>query len=703
MKKLGRLILAIMIVLQMVCAQMIPTFAAEDDDDYVDPNSAVPEIVLVNGPVYDVGAGETKEIHLRIKNSSAFTAKSIMIQPSFPEINDTPFSVSFKGNGNKVNSLAPHSETDVTIIVDMDATATTKNYPITLNYTYFNNYSKKFTGTSTMYLKVKNVTAKPEFALEDIKMTPSSMNPGDASQISGYITNKSVLPMHDVEISLDGLEAEGISVSNGMGSKRITKIGPASSSTFAFPLVAGNEMKGGNYPITFKVTFKDESGKEYEDSQKYYVNVGGTTSKKPELEMKNMTEPQGTYGVNQNFTVSFDLSNTGESEAKNIVVTAKGVGEGEVVPKSTSIKNLKMLKPGQAKKLSFVFAGTSSAKTQNYPIEFTVEYENGGSNVVSFKQYAGVNISNPTAEDGKTSKPKIIISDYKCNPLIVMAGKEFDLNMTFMNTHKNKAVKNIKMFLTLSEETSSDTEKTGNIFTPVNSSNTFYFDDIPAKGKVKKDLRLFVVPDAQPKTYTLTVNFEYEDLQGNEYTATELLGINVEQVTDLEIGEFELPQEVEQGMPVMVSFEYFNKGKVTLDNVMIKIEGDVESSTKSTYVGNLESGYNDYFEGELYANNLGKTPVSIVITYDDPSGETKEVRKDFELNVIEPMMPEDMDMEMPEESMDHSLGKGKIIGIVVAVVVVIAIIGIVIFKKRRKKLEEAFLAEDDDDDTSVDM
>ncbi|NLK36687.1 MAG: hypothetical protein GX299_01195, partial [Epulopiscium sp.] len=497
----------------------------------------------------------------------------------------------------------------------------------------------------------------------------------------------------------EGLEATGIGISNGLGSKRITKIGPASSQTFAFQLVANSEMKGGTYPVTLKLKYKDDSGKQYEDSQIYYVNVGGASGAKPSVQIVNMKEPQGVYGVNQNFNVSFDLKNTGESEAKNIKVTATAVGEGEVVPKSSSIQNLTILKAGQSSHFTFTFAGTSAGKTQNYPIEFTVEYESSGGSTTTFKQYAGVNISNPDNEkDEKTSKPKIIVSDYKCDPLIVMAGKEFDLNLTLMNSHKEKAVKNIKMFLTLSEETSSDTQKTGNIFTPVNSSNTFYFDDIPAKGKVQKNLRLFVVPDAQPKTYTLTVNFEYEDMKGNEFTATELLGINVKQVSELEIDEFELPSDVEQGMPVNVSFNYYNKGKVTLNNVMIRIEGDVESSTKSTYVGNMESGNGEYFEGEFYANTIGEVPVSVVITYDDPSGETQEVRRDFTINVTEPVMPDDVegDMDAPSQA---SLGTKAKVGIIIAVIMIVAGIGVAAFIKRKRRLkEEAFLAADNDDE-----
>ena len=41
-----------------------------------------------------------------------------------------------------------------------------------------------------------------------------------------------------------------------------------------------------------------------EKTQQFYVNVGGVAGKKADLEIRNMKEPGGTYGVNQNFTVS---------------------------------------------------------------------------------------------------------------------------------------------------------------------------------------------------------------------------------------------------------------------------------------------------------------------------------------------------------------------------------------------------------------
>ncbi len=702
-KKLTSIFLSILFLLQIV---LMPAtvFAITDDDDneYVDPNAAQPEIILINGPVYEVTAGKTNTVKIKLRNGSAYGAKAIVIQPTFTDIDNTPFTVGFEGNENRLSALAPRSETEIELTVDVERTATTKNYPVTLNYSYFNAYNVKFTGTNTIYLKVNNLSGEPDFKFENVTITPSNIEAGDTTTITGQITNNNFITMHEVNLTLEGLSSDGISVNNSLDSKHFSRIPSGSTQSFSFPLIAGSEIAGGTYPITLKITYKDEAGRSYDKSQNYYINVGGSSTEKPSIEIRNMTEPSGTYEVNQNFEISFDLINTGEGEAKNIKVTASGMGEsGAVVPKSTSVKNIKTLAPNETIHFSFTFAGTSSASTQNYPVEFTIEYESSSGKATTLKQYAGVNVSNAKKdkeeeEDEQKSKPKIIVSDYVCDPLIVMAGNEFDLTMTLMNSHKQKSVHNIKMFLTMTEETSSDTEKTGNIFTPVNSSNTFYFDDIVPKGKVDKALRLYVVPDAQPKTYTLTVNFEYEDQDGNEYTSQELLGINVKQVTQLDIDEYTLPEQIEMGMPVTINFSYYNTGKVTLNNLMIRIEGDVQTDNRNTYIGNLESGSSDYYEATFTATATGELPVSVIVSYDDASGETIEEKRDFILNVTEPMPIEDM-TDMDNMGSGNGISKPIIIAIVIGVIVIIAIIvAVMIVKHKKKKAEEAFLAEDDE-------
>lgn len=689
--------LAWFLSVMMLCS--IPVVAHAGDREY-----GSPQLVLASEDVYTVNAGAENLLRVTIKNKGGASADNVVVRAKSGEAMQ-PFKIRFR-DGENVGSLGSNAYKDLNLYVDMEELPEKESYPITISYECGNGSG----GSETIYIKVNGYDRDPSYLFEQMKTTPESITPGQNATLSGRITNNGGQDMFQAQLSLDQLKTEGISLSSGFSSVQLGKLKIGQSSAFSFPISTSSDMAPGNYPITIKLKYQDGAGKEYEKTQDYYVNVGGKNGQSSELIVRKMQEPQGVYDVNQNFPVHFELYNTGETIAKNIVITAEGLDAAAVVPKSTSVRNVASLAPGASVPLTFSFAATNQASTQNYAIQFSVEYTTGVDKTHTFKQYAGVNIKNSVkdkkeaeeqaGEDGKeekTSKPKIIISKYVCDPLIVMAGQEFDLNLTLLNTHKVKNVQNIKMFLTLAEETSSETEKSGNIFTPVNSSNTYYFDSIAPKHTVDKKLRLYVVPEAQPKTYTLTVNFEYEDAKGNEYTATELLGINVKQNSELSVDQVVLPDVVEQYMPVMISLNYYNTGKVALNNVMFRIEGDVDCDQKTTYIGNMEPGASDIYEVNLTPNELGEIPITIIASYEDPSGELVEEKREFVLNVSEPVAD---DSEMPMEEPSSPIS-GKMIGILVAVIVVVGIGALFVIKKHKKKKADAFIQaidEEDEDD-----
>ena len=125
---------AIFLGLLMILGMSMTAFAADDDDEYVDPNSAQPEIILINGPVFEVTPGKTNTVKIKLRNGSAYGARAIVIQPTFTDIDNTPFTVGFQDNENRISALAPRSETEIELTVDVERTAATKNYPVTLKY-----------------------------------------------------------------------------------------------------------------------------------------------------------------------------------------------------------------------------------------------------------------------------------------------------------------------------------------------------------------------------------------------------------------------------------------------------------------------------------------------------------------------------------------------------------------------------------------
>lgn len=646
-------------------------------------------IVVSGERIYEIESGVDNLIKMQIKNKGESSSGNIYVDV-LTEPTD-PFRVQIK-SGSNIGSLGRNGIADLTMVAKITGEITEATYPVTLNFTYDGT-----TTQDTIYFEMKDFTKEAQFGLTNMTMTPESLSTGEAGVLSGAIQNQSGHTMYDVRVSLENLDTNGISLANGFNHQYIAEIGAGTQKEFSFPLVASADMSAGNYPVEILLSYENEYGKLTEKTQNYYINVGGVAGQTSEILIQNMVEPSGTYDVNENFTVTFNLYNDGAVSAKDIIVSALPMDASAIVPKSNSMKTIAELGVGESYPISFTFAGTAAANTQNHAIEFAVEYTSGGSKVHTTRQYAGVNVYNPDSDDATESKPRIIVQEYHADPISVMAGEEFDLFMTLWNASSEKDVQNIKMYFSLAEETSSESETSGNVFIPVNSSNTFYFDEIPSRGTVDKSMRLYVVPEAQPKTYTLTVNFEYEDASGNEYTATELLGINVKQSTEIQMDDFSIPDMVEMYMPVSVSFGYYNTGKVTLNNVMVRVEGDVECDSKSTYIGNMEVGDSEYYDVMFTPMMAGDVPVAIVISYEDATGEVYEERREFDMMVMEPYYPEmdDMDM-MPEEAPTDMKKVGISIGLLA-----VGLLGLFVFIKKQKgdtADSHGYAYEDEDDE-----
>ena len=198
-------------------------------------------------------------------------------------------------------------------------------------------------------------------------------------------------------------------------------------------------------------------------------------------------------------------------------------------------------------------------------------------------QYAGVYVDG--GGDSTKGKPRLIIDKYSFEPQLVRVGENFEMKLSFFNTSSTKTVNNIKIFLTA--EPGGANENSSSAFTPVDSSNTFYIDSIPPKGRVEKTITMFTIPDAVAKTHTITAHFEYEDSEGNPLEDKELIGVPVIQQSKLDTSELTLYPDTMVGQPTPVSLEFYNTGKVTLYNLMVKLEGDFQTENGSYYVGNF--------------------------------------------------------------------------------------------------------------------
>jgi len=260
----------------------------------------------------------------------------------------------------------------------------------------------------------------------------------------------------------------------------------------------------------------------------------------------------------------------------------------------------------------------------------------------------------------------------------VKAGQKIGVSLSFLNTSQQIPIRNLKATFISAD----------GVFT-TEGSNSFFVQEVGPGKSFEKDINVFAKPDAEPKIYNLTIKLEYEDAKGNPYTSEELISIPIQQDAKLVVGDLNLSPENYVGQPIPIYIEFYNMGKATLYNLMIKVEGNFEEAKPSYFVGNFESGRSDYFDTMLTINTPGEISGRVLFTFEDSAGNPTEIAKEFVLNVMEAPAPPEMGegmypgMETPVESENNNnkmwIWGGSIIGAVVIIIVII------VLRKRHNK------------------
>lgn len=298
------------------------------------------------------------------------------------------------------------------------------------------------------------------------------------------------------------------------------------------------------------------------------------------------------------------------------------------------------------------------------------------------------------------NKPKLIVSNYQLTPEMAKAGEEFKLNLTFYNTNYEKSVRNIKISLNGSSQSvgANGEQASGSVFTPVNSSNTFYISRIDPEDTVSKEITIKTVPNAPAQNYSMEIKFEYEDYEGNEYVASEVIGIPVVQTSKILYGEVNLTEGF-VGDIMNLSMDFYNTGKDTLTTFMVTVEGNdfTVNGSQRYFVGNFAPGNSDNFNVDITPTKAGELNGKVVITYEDSTGEEHKEEIPFKTEVMEAMQIEDpminpetgelLDGTMVEESTPLYKKPSLWVGIAVLIVV----IAFFVRRRAKKKKEQDFL------------
>ncbi|MDO5718332.1 MAG: hypothetical protein Q4P34_05035 [Tissierellia bacterium] len=541
------------------------------------------------------------------------------------------------------------------------------------------------------------------FSIDEVSTDPKITTNGEnfllklkVTNISGYDIKGAVLDLREVgpeEGKPNRYFILSQEVKNNTA-QRAFELANGNSVEFQYVLMSKCDLGCSKYPLTLSFKFADKEFVDrvyvdvYRDSEYQLPTVGDGPEGKPDIIESGLPVlPQGTNPYEPFPKPDTDGDKDVNQPDKDKPDADKPDKDKPDADKAPNGDNADADKPG------------GDSVMPDIPIY------SGGSSIMPSGGDTGFSSDSVSLSGDKIkNKPKLIIDKYGFSPENPMAGEEFTMNLSFYNTNADKSVRNIKIFLTSTDQAvdanpNENRAPSSSVFTPVDSSNTFFISYIAPGGTVQKAITLTTSNTLAAKNYQVTANFEYEDKDGNEYTAQELIGIPIVQKSKLETSELTLPTETFMGEPADGSIEFYNTGKDTLYNLMVKLQGEFDTDSKQYYVGNFQSGSSDSFQFDIRAKNPGETKGKIIFEYEDSTGHKQEVVKEFALNTLDEPMPNPEDMgELPMDGDFDAGGKPKVLnpfllgGILLAVAIIVA----VVLKKRKAKKEDEDLKIDED-------
>ncbi len=275
------------------------------------------------------------------------------------------------------------------------------------------------------------------------------------------------------------------------------------------------------------------------------------------------------------------------------------------------------------------------------------------------------------------SQPKLMVTNYSLASGKLYAGQTDTLSVTVHNTSTAREIRNLKM--TFSDPNNEIVAA---------DIGTKYLSRIRADGWYQWDFDITAVYTAQSGVHPVTITMEYEDADGNAYTATDTLSIELRQSVQLSYEEPALDSRLTQGDTPTFSMQLMNTGKSTLSNVLLTFDIPGIADGGSVLIGTIEPGETQTGTTNLRvdADTLGEVEGTVTLSYEDDFGQTYT-----EVSSLATTVEAKQEIQEPEETAEEAALSARTIVVAVVVgiaVLVLAIVFIVRAIKAKRAREE---------------
>lgn len=406
--------------------------------------------------------------------------------------------------------------------------------------------------------------------------------------------------------------------------------------------------------------------------------------------------------------VVIPLIPSGEVYGDKITVTPdfSGAGTTFVVSnyqKTVNLTEEKINNTEETRKLFYVdFELPLSASRANgtYPLIIKVKaYDMAGTPIDSqFTVY--VNITDVPVEETPvfsggggstpTAEPVVLISKCEITPEKTVSGEQFTMKLTLKNSLETKSVENMLVSI-----------DTGNLQINIeDDSNVFQIKGIEKGGTTELEVHFSSDKSIPAGKYVVSFSFSYDSGQTLKLSSSGSVVVEIKQPANMELVMPKIPDKVNAGETLPLSFQVMNMGRDSMYNVRCEISGYGLLPVNTGYIGTMAAGTSSTAKIDLYIGSLlmsedytgsekyGDTTGTVKLIYEDASGEEFCEEHEFETTIGSPIITGTVASANPEAEEEAAASQWWI-SVLILLVVIAAVAAFVILRRRSIRHESA--------------
>ncbi len=603
------------------------------------------------------------------------------------------------------------------ISFDVYAPATAEgNHNLSMSI-YMTDWMGNNIGTQEISIPVVVVNNTDPDGLEFATFTTSvdTVTPGDEFSLTLVMKNNTGINLQNVKVSLPGLDSSKFVINDDFTYQTVS-IDDGGQAVVTLHLIACDGITSVRETVTAVAEYKI-AGQSHTSDCNIILSCKPSESAldSMSLTITGYKSSSDRIRPGRTFTLSVTVQNNSEVDIDRARINVGNL-DGRVFAVNSGLTYRDFtIEAGEKKTFEFVLVGCEGISSEREVLPVTISYGNYSDTVnctLSCKPEGN------QQSEGQVFAPNIIITDYDFGGEFVVAGQKFPLTVTFQNVSADAVIENLKIIIDGGSSSSG-----GIAFSASNSANSFFFEKLDTKATDSVTMEMLAKSDATPNSYPIDISFSYEyTVGGRRYQAStinETLNVPLQQEDRLVVNEPSYPGWVVYvGDSCYISTSLVNMGKSGVYNVTASIQGEgFTMNEPSYYIGNIESGREEYYDTEIFPNMAGTINAELVITYEDSNGNAKEKRMPITIQtqemmiygpiIDEPIIGEDVGIVedgyydefgnwVPYEQEGsfpdwawYAIGGG---GVLVVIIVIVCI------AKAKKKKKMALEAEDEDED-----